>query len=63
MLAQTVRLSVVMFGGAWLLSVGASYIWFFVLGGVAMSAFGLVHRSHGPRHLLGHGTARRPHTR
>lgn len=41
-LAQTVRLSVVIFAGAWLLNVGAAYIWFFVLGGVAMSAFGLV---------------------
>jgi putative MATE family efflux protein len=41
-LAQTVRLVVVIFGGAWLLSSGADYVWFFVLGGVAMSAFGLV---------------------
>jgi putative MATE family efflux protein len=41
-LAQTVRLAVVIFGGIWLLSIGAGYIWFFVLGGVAMSAFGLV---------------------
>jgi putative MATE family efflux protein len=40
-LAQTVRLSVVLFGGLWLLSIGASYIWFFVLAGAAMAAFGL----------------------
>jgi putative MATE family efflux protein len=40
-LAQTVRLSVVIFGGLWLLSIGASYIWFFVLAGAAMAAFGL----------------------
>jgi putative MATE family efflux protein len=40
-LAQTVRLSVVFFGGLWFLSIGASYIWFFVLAGVAMAAFGL----------------------
>ncbi|MDQ8728947.1 MATE family efflux transporter [Bradyrhizobium sp. LHD-71] len=40
-LAQTVRLSVVIFGGFWLLSVGAEYIWFFVLAGAAMAAFGL----------------------
>jgi hypothetical protein len=40
-LAQTVRLSVVLFGGLWLLSIGAGYIWFFVLAGAAMAAFGL----------------------
>lgn len=40
-LAQTVRLAVVLFGGLWLLSIGASYIWFFVLAGAAMAAFGL----------------------
>ena len=40
-LAQTVRLSVVIVGGLWLLSIGADYIWFFVLAGVAMAAFGL----------------------
>jgi Na+-driven multidrug efflux pump len=40
-LAQSVRLSVVIFGGLWLLSIGAGYIWFFVLGGAAMAAFGL----------------------
>jgi putative MATE family efflux protein len=39
--AQTVRLAVVIVGGIWLLSIGASYIWFFVLGGAAMAAFGL----------------------
>ena len=41
-LAQTVRLLVVIIGGAWMLSAGVTYVWFFVLGGVAMSAFGLV---------------------
>ena len=40
-LAQSVRLLVVIFGGAWLLSIGADYVWFFVLGGVALAAFGL----------------------
>lgn len=40
-LAQSVRLSVVIFGGLWLLSIGASYVWFFVLAGAAMAAFGL----------------------
>jgi putative MATE family efflux protein len=40
-LAQSVRLSIVIAGGLWLLSIGASYIWFFVLAGAAMAAFGL----------------------
>jgi Na+-driven multidrug efflux pump len=40
-LAQTVRLSLVILGGLWLLSIGAGYIWFFVLAGAAMAAFGL----------------------
>jgi Na+-driven multidrug efflux pump len=40
-LAQTVRLFVVFFGGLWLLNMGAGYIWFFVLAGFAMAAFGL----------------------
>lgn len=40
-LAQSVRLSVVIFGGLWLLHIGADYIWFFVLAGTAMAAFGL----------------------
>jgi Na+-driven multidrug efflux pump len=39
--AQSVRLAVAIFGGIWLLSMGVSYIWFFVLGGGAMAAFGL----------------------
>lgn len=40
-LAQTVRLSVAILGGLWLLSIGADYVWFFVLAGGAMAAFGL----------------------
>ena len=40
-LAQTVRLSVVIFGGWWLISMGVGYIWFFVLAATAMAAFGL----------------------
>jgi putative MATE family efflux protein len=40
-LAQTVRLSVVIVGGIWLLNAGADYVWFFVLGGGGMAAFGL----------------------
>ena len=40
-LAQSVRLSLVIVGGLWLLSIGAAYIWFFVLAGFAMAAFGL----------------------
>jgi Na+-driven multidrug efflux pump len=39
--AQTVRLAVAIFGGIWLLGMGVNYIWFFVLGGAAMAAFGL----------------------
>lgn len=40
-LAQTVRLSVVIFGGWWLISTGAGYLWFFVLAATAMALFGL----------------------
>jgi putative MATE family efflux protein len=40
-LAQTVRLSVVIFGGWWLISIGVGYVWFFVLAGTAMACFGL----------------------
>jgi hypothetical protein len=40
-LAQSVRLLLVIFGGMWLLSMGVDYVWFFVLGGSAMAAFGL----------------------
>lgn len=40
-IAQTVRLSVVIFGGWWLISSGAGYIWFFMLAGAAMASFGL----------------------
>jgi putative MATE family efflux protein len=40
-LAQSVRLLVVIFGGMWLLSMGVDYIWIFVLGGSAMAVFGL----------------------
>jgi putative MATE family efflux protein len=40
-LAQSVRLSIVIIGGLLLLSIGAGYIWFFVLAGAAMAAFGL----------------------
>ena len=58
-LAQTVRLAVVLFGGLWLLSIGASYIWFFVLAGAAMAAFGLFTAAMVRVNLLGHGAARR----
>lgn len=40
-LAQSVRLLVVIFGGWWLMSINASYIAFFALAGFAMAAFGL----------------------
>lgn len=39
--AQSVRLLVIIIGGIWLSSIGAPYIWFFVLGGVALASFGL----------------------
>ncbi len=40
-LAQSVRLSVVILGGLWLMKIDANYIWFFVLAGAAMASFGL----------------------
>ena len=59
-LAQTVRLSIVIVGGLWLLSIGAGYIWFFVLAGAAMAAFGLFTALMVRHDLLGHGTAGAP---
>ncbi|ETR77045.1 cation transporter [Afipia sp. P52-10] len=40
-LAQSVRLAVVILGGLWLMKTDAGYIWFFVLAGAAMASFGL----------------------